>query len=256
MKAIKTRTTIVCMSLVVMGLSLIAQSYAQDVSDEAFLVAYLFDEGGGDTAKDLSANGRDGDIQGGAEYVDDGVFGKAIEVDGTGWIGVPEVGTFDEFTIVTWISGPAPVGAVNGGIFYVDGWSAGFLHYATWLGTVHFSVHSNDPQVVTDIPVEEEWLHLAAVYSAPEKLVAIYADGELDTETELTTAVPVIIGPGWIGSWVNQRFWTGMFDEFAIFDEVLEQDQIQNIMNNGLENRAAVSPADGSATTWGQIKYE
>ena len=247
---IKTRTTIVCMSLIVLLFT--AQSYAD------LQVAYLLDEGSGNTAIDSSGNGRDGVIEGGAAYVDDGVFGKAISLDGTGTIRVPEVGTLDEVTIVTWISSPATVD--NGAaIFNDDGWDPGVLHYQAWNGDVAFSIHSNDPEDTpgSGIMVEGDvWRHLALVYSAADQWGAIYGDGELASEVAFGTAAPVVIGPGTVGSWDGGRFWTGRFDEFAIFDEVLDQDEIQNIMNNGLEGDAAVSPADGLVTTWGQIKYE
>ena len=252
------KTVVACMSLVVMGLLLIAQSYAQ--SDESLQVLYLLDEGSGNTAEDSSANGRDGAIEGGAEYVDDGVFGKAISFDGTGTIRVPEVGALDAVTIVTWISSPATVGS-GAAIFNDDGWNPGILHFQAWNGDVAFSIHSNSPEDTpgSGIRVEGDvWRHLALVYSVADKWAAIYGEGEIASEVVFATAAPVIIGPGTIGSWDGGRFWTGRFDEFAIFDEALEQEQIQNIMDKGLEKifAGAVSPADGLATTWGQVKYE
>jgi hypothetical protein len=53
-------------------------------------------------------------------------------------------------------------------------------------------------------------------------------------------------------------FFKGILDEVAIFNKALSQDDINNIMTNGLKLAlnlgAAVSPSGKLATTWGRLK--
>ena len=50
------------------------------------------------------------------------------------------------------------------------------------------------------------------------------------------------------------REWEGMFDEMILFDVALEEDDIQMLMDKGLDATLAVDPMDKVATTWGKIK--
>ena len=62
-------------------------------------------------------------------------------------------------------------------------------------------------------------------------------------------------GPGRIGSWDGGgREWEGMFDEMLLFDVALEEEDIQMLMENGLEDTLAVEAAGKLATNWGKIK--
>jgi hypothetical protein len=45
-----------------------------------------------------------------------------------------------------------------------------------------------------------------------------------------------------------------MFDEMLLFDVALEENDIQMLMENGLEVTLAVEAADKAATIWGKIK--
>jgi hypothetical protein len=49
----------------------------------------------------------------------------------------------------------------------------------------------------------------------------------------------------------------GVMDEVAIFDEALSQEEIQTIMNSGLQTTIFdVSPLGGLSTAWGRIKND
>ena len=74
-----TRLTIVCISLIVISLMFVGQSYAK-IDPETIVGAWLFDEGSGKTVKDSSGNGNDGKLEGPKSAK--GVFGKALEFDG------------------------------------------------------------------------------------------------------------------------------------------------------------------------------
>jgi len=50
------------------------------------------------------------------------------------------------------------------------------------------------------------------------------------------------------------RTFAGALDESLISDEVLPEDEIKKLMNEGLKRILAVSSRDKFATTWGYIK--
>ena len=56
-------------------------------------------------------------------------------------------------------------------------------------------------------------------------------------------------------AWLFDGNAAGMLDEFVIFDAFLDEGDVQDVMNNGLEtNVTAVDPKAKLATTWGNIK--
>ena len=48
--------------------------------------------------------------------------------------------------------------------------------------------------------------------------------------------------------------WEGLFDEMLLFDVALAEEDIQSLMENGLEDTLAVEPAGKLTTNWGKIK--
>ena len=48
--------------------------------------------------------------------------------------------------------------------------------------------------------------------------------------------------------------WEGMFDEMLLFDVALGEEDIQMLMENGLEATLAVEPVSKLTTNWGKIK--
>ena len=78
---------------------------------QAAVGVWLFNETDGDTASDSSENGNDGTLMGDPEWVPDGKFGNALELDGAGdYVSVPDDKTLDTeisetFSIVIWVKG-------------------------------------------------------------------------------------------------------------------------------------------------------
>jgi hypothetical protein len=259
MKTIKTQATTMSLIIVLM-LVFIASSYAE-IEPDSIVGAWLFDEGSGTNAVDSSGNGHDGNIAGGAEYVD-GKFGTAVELDGTDdWIEVPELGNFEQVTIAEWARCTGRVGAWRV-IYNVYGWSEGVIHHQLYSNNViGFSVHSNiggndsKSQFVFDDSQLDVWHHLATVYNSTEGWLRFYVDGQLDVENQWG-GNPVVLGPARIGSWDGGgREWQGTFDEFVIFNTALAEGDVQTLMNNGLNTViTSVEPDGRLTTTWGDIK--
>ena len=226
-----------------------------EISEDTIVAAWLFD---GD-AKDISVNGFDGEPQGG-KYVE-GKIGQAIELNGTNeWVNITKrMGSFEEITFTHWVK---CTGRENGWrvFFNVNGWKAGDIHYQLHPNNkVEFSIHSNpggNDQFANFTVAGGEmnkWIHIATAYSATEKKIRFYINGELDNENDWG-GNPGVLDPGRIGDWGGSRQWQGLIDEFAIFNTVLSEGDIKALMNDGLESGLAVDPKDKIAVTWGSLK--
>ena len=99
----------------------------------------------------------------------------------------------------------------------------------------------------------DKWIHIATVYSAKEKKIRFYINGELDIENDWG-GNPGVLDPARIGDWNQSRQWEGLIDEFIIFNTALGEDDIQAVMNDGLETTLAVDAKQKLAVTWGSLK--
>ena len=50
------------------------------------------------------------------------------------------------------------------------------------------------------------------------------------------------------------HYWKGMLDDMALFNRALSGDEVEEIMDNGLETVMAVTPQDRLTVMWGTIK--
>ena len=50
------------------------------------------------------------------------------------------------------------------------------------------------------------------------------------------------------------RYTEGIIDDVALFDVALEEEDMKELMDNGVETAAAVEPVNKLTTTWGRIK--
>jgi hypothetical protein len=104
-----------------------------------------------------------------------------------------------------------------------------------------------------DVPLNE-WTHVAATYDGSKAV--LYINGEIDKEephsgTLLTTDNPLYIGAS---QFWDPRFFDGLIDDAVLFNEALSQEDVQDLMVNGLSATLAVAPAGKAATTWAQIR--
>ncbi len=227
-----------------------------EVTMDMVAAAWLFDG----NAEDFSGNGFDGDLQGG-KFVD-GKFGQAIELNGTNeWINIAErIGSFEEITFTHWVQS---TGRLNGWrvFFNNNGWKGGDIHYQLHPNNkVEFSINGNPGgnDAFADFAFTSEqlnkWVHVATAYSATEKKIRFFIDGELDAERDWG-GNPGVLDPGRIGDWGNSRQWQGLIDEFIIFSAALDVADVQSVMNDGLQtNLTAVDPKAKLAVTWGSLK--
>lgn len=102
------------------------------------------------------------------------------------------------------------------------------------------------------------WYHVAATYDG--EMMRVYLDGTLSGTRALIFAIPdrttsVLIG----NNPSNNRQFNGTIDEVAIFNVALEEEDINEIMNDGLSVATGMSvaePLGKLSTTWGGIKCD
>ena len=248
------RITTIVLSLLV--LSLISLPSSAQVSSDMVAAAWLFDG----NAEDFSGNGFDGELQGGS-FVD-GKIGKAIQLNGTNeWVNVPKrIGSFEEITFTHWVKATGRVDSWRT-FFNNTGWKGGDIHYQLHPDNkVEFSINGNPggndsfANFAFTTDQLDKWVHVATAYSATEKKIRFYINGELDAEQDWG-GNPGVLDPGRIGHWNGQRQWQGLIDEFIIFNTALTEADVQSVMNNGLEtNLTPVDPKAKLAVTWGSLK--
>ncbi len=212
-------------------------SYEEEVLADSPFVYYRFNETGGETAKDSSGNGHDGqysEVELGQASAGDSL-GTAARFDGfASLVDVPVLELeSDTVTIETWLNVDYIVGGCCTSVFSPNGWEPGWLHYNLGEpGRVEFALNSggpNDHWTFADALPLEEWAHVVSTYDADEALARIWIDGEeieFDIPTFDTPQTVTLIADAQIGAWQNSRFLAGAIDEFAIYDSVLSEERI------------------------------
>ena len=257
-----TRFTVVVISFIFVSLMFAGISDAK-IDPETVVGIWLFDEDKGDTAKDSSGNGNDGTLLKNPKWVA-GKFGSALEFDGTNGVEIanPENFEFLTWTYVLWFKAAAAGDYPNliGRQFAnAHGWT---IHLDPAGATFRIRIDTdggiNQVKTVPKNVRDEEWHHGAITHDDENKKLEMYLDG---VKGDLTYAGDYKNSGGFlkiaspaVGA-VNLN--NGAIDDVAIFNVLLEEDDILNIMDKGLEDTVdifAVSPSGKLAATWAEIK--
>lgn len=259
-------------------LSLIS-NISQAAPIQGLVLYFQFDEGEGNTTKDLSGNGNDGTLMGQPEWVD-GKNGFALQFSGernSDYVEVPDNPSLtpaQELSFAAWIYFDTFIG--SGGIVskYIGAGSQRsytmHLHHDNPLGlAVDCSADGSYQAGVTAVSVgteagalvESEWQHVAMTFRAKDML-RLYVNGEMKAEggadpvdALFDNDVPLLVGNdfqlGGSHRAGQPREFTGIIDEVAIFNRVLSEAEIQQVMN------AMIMPVESVgklAAAWGAIK--
>ncbi len=222
------------------------------------LVLYLpFDEGNGDTVKDLSDNGNNGTIHG-AKWVD-GKIDSALSFDSGDYVEVPHsesLSITDAITVMAWTNMRA---GASGELAIVSKgkWAANDLPYElteTPGGVIYWQFYDNAGRDTCspNAPPVDEWHHIAGTYDG--KIFKAYIDGELGEEWAYAGKMPENTASVTIGkrSLAAECFFNGMIDEVAVFNRALSEEEVKAAME-GIEP-SAVEPEGKFATSWGSVK--
>lgn len=254
------------MSIAVVLILIASPSAIGKIDPDTVAGMWLFEEGGGDVAKDSSDAGNDGTIAGPKKW-QDGKFGKALEFDGNAvYVEVPANDSIilEELTIVAWANLKPSQGArwqsimmrgqnPRNYLLAVDRDRQTLQLSITRAADGGFTGPIGGP-VITD----GDWHHLAGVWGQNEGLV-IYTDGEevgkqvYVQPSQDANPSRMRIGDGSNGGHQCE----GLLDEVALFSVPLSQDDIKAIMNDGLERTTgflAVEPESKLTTIWGKLK--
>ncbi len=238
-----------------------------DIDSKNIMGMWLFDEGKGGVATDSSEQENDGDIHG-AKWVD-GKFGKALEFDGVGnWVEVPHSQSVGfkagvSFTITLHFKGTKVGGSLVGKNY--EDTSQALPWYLLWdngsdnkvtlylRDSAATSFRADGTTVIGD----DKWHFIAGRADADTSKVSIWIDGKMEAEVDFNEKEGYGTSEGvfHIGRHYD-RFTAGIIDDVALFNVALEEEDMDAIMNNGVETAAAVDPIRKLTTTWSRIKRQ
>jgi hypothetical protein len=259
------RLTIVCVSLLITSLMFIDLSYAK-IDPKSVAGMWFFNEGKGKIAEDFSGNGNGGNITGNPKWVD-GKFGKALEFNGVNDyvdIGAGKFDTIADGTIALCfnhrgtagdnrvIFGHTKDGSNRSPIFVNNGSQK--ITYEMIVGGVNHGLSSDN------VVVAGTWYYFAVTFGKGG--MKMYVDGVQQAATDPNEGGYDDIGTSsenMMCRHLGGFHLPGTVDEAAIFNVVLEKEDIQAIMNQGLERAlgiTAVYPTGKLATTWAKVKSQ
>ncbi len=223
--------------------------------------AWLLDDGNGQTLKDSSDNGLNGEIVKGKPKWVKGKFDGGLEFGGSDMAQVPDDKKLDlkSFTIASWVNIPKISGKWqiiaskenrgptnrNYGLF--GNINTGVIHYSF---TTNSGWKSFDAKtVVTD----GKWHHVAGTYEKPN--FKLYIDGTLDAEVAPDTDPDDHDNVLFIGGCDIGDYWmTGTIDDLVLFDRALDPAELTELMDNGIAVGLAVEPKQKLVTIWAKLK--
>ena len=262
MRSLTAKLIVSCVSLVVVSLILTCVSNAK-IDPKSCVGTWLFDEGNGDVAKDSSVNGNNGTIVKSPKWVQ-GQFGNALEFNGTSsYVKVPKSDSLNlgnkDLTIVVW----AKSYTANVWKPFVNKYQAGGTDTMI-LGAIRDSnnitlAFYNDDLNIAYTPKLNTWEHYAFVFDSKSKKREIFVNGN-PVGNGIASGLPAgsDVQDIEIGSMIYANlYYSGIIDDVAIFSAVLTQDDIGNIMNNGIGKATGLTPVSSKgrlATVWGEIK--
>ena len=237
----------------ILGLLLVLFFISSSGYSAELIGQWLLDEGNGKKVEDSSGQKNNGEIVGKAKWVD-GKFGKAIEFDGaTAGVKISPGLVLKEFSIVLWVNSSEDWGIKRtelwcGSQTYGDAvlirgderpdWKKGeaMLHWTDGAGW--YAIGSGKLKSKT-------WYHLAATFDG--KTLKFYKNGKLAGEKNST------IGAGNADTFIGAHpIPTNFFQ--GVIDDALTTEEIQNIVDRGLEKRLYIEVANKKAIHWAKIK--
>ena len=251
------KTSILCLITLMIG-----AVFSAHATKLGLVSAWLFEENGGKVAKDV-VSGHDGDIKGSIKWMDNGKFGGALQFPGKGdsyvRIDHDDVFNADPYTFVAWVKLEATswqyVVWRNGEVWPEP---KEIRHLDIWIHQDHYLVFmwnaAQGPGRIEGktIVADGNWHHIAKVYDGTK--VQMFIDGKVDGEKASGGALVKNESPIWIGARPGDIAATGLFDEVGFFTKALSEAQVNDVMDNGLEDYAAVEAAGKATTTWGLLK--
>ncbi len=226
------------------------------IDPDSIVGIWLLDEGQGNEFKDTSVNGNDGEIHG-AKWTD-GRIGKGLEFSGANRAEIPGSKSIDDylngFTYLLWVKPTGNPPNVNTRVIEHD-WHNPTIQIGP--NDYYASIAVNADQAQTHVRggawVMDEWNFVAMTYDGDT--LKLFVDGEFVGEKAVGKPDEKLGAEIRLASWRTPGWnFIGVLDEVAVFNEPLSDDDLNQIMNNGLEEALSVSPTEKMTITWARIK--
>ena len=244
------------------------QTASADALDPDLVLYFDYEEFKGDTVVEKSGRGYDGAINGKVTQSDDGKFGKAAEFASTSFLDLdgPNIAPDDipteGMSVVAWINVD---NVTDMAIFNARAGDGTWLVHPEARGDGNYRWLNRGPnpnRTIFDIRAgnnkAKEWIHYAGTYSRADALAVLYINGKNVGEEAARLDTP-IAGDWDQGARVgynidNNRPFAGLMDELNVWKRGLTEEEVNMIMNDGVEAFLSVEARGKLATTWGKLK--
>ena len=259
---------LVCLLLIGVFCLYTVEFASTQVLDPDLVLYFDYEEFDGDTVVEKSGNGYDGAINGKVTQSDDGKFGKAAEFASTSFLDLdgpnidPDHIPTEGMSVVAWIHVD---NVTDMAIFNARAGDGTWLVHPEARGDGNYRWLNRGPnpnRTIFDIKAgnnkAREWVHYAGTYSRAEGLAVLYINGKNVGQEEARLDTP-IAGDWDSGARVgynidNNRPFAGLMDELNVWKRGLTEEEVNDIMELGIEEFFAVEAQGKLATTWGKLK--
>jgi len=205
----------------------------------------------GNTAKDVSGNGKDAAIKGTLTSIP-GVIGECLQFGGTAdnYVEIPKMGSFEQVSLECWAMEDTFSGIQ--GIISTWQWAEGKVHFKFESNQIQVDKNGGGKIVYSDVK-EGTWYHIVYTTDTKADKHSLYVNGKF-----------IIDGPGgtapeqWderrMGSEHDGRWLIGKIDEVRVYNRVLTENEIANNYTVKSNDLAAIKPVGKLSTCWGEIK--
>ena len=240
---------------------------------------WLFDEGKGKIANDLSGHQGGGKLEKGPKWVK-GKFGQAIEFDGKDdYVQIPPSDQYNpknangdyEFTISFWmypheVGGNNPAGKGSATLVIANG-DPGDGGGANWWfeywnpGNFEFkSCQAGCSGASIPLPEPKKWYFVSGIYNGKE--YELYIDGEFKSKGVNAIGTPakgLLIGSGLCpaGHGCDGGYFKGIIDDVSMFNTKLSEADLKKLMNDGVGASLGLLAVQGRgklAIQWSSLK--
>lgn len=249
------------MSLLYVLLPILITAGAGVVEDP--IAYWSFDENVGSMAEDATGNSHDATFDG-PQWVA-GKFRGALGFNGSSDFAEvadhPDLnfGPDDSLTIAAWVKYSSDVAGTNSWIVGKAGHLPAhylFGYHQTANGfRLKLDDGGTDLKLDAQFSPDDQWHHLATVRDKDAGEAMIYIDGQLaasQTDGTGDTTNDAVLHIGQRGD--GTEFMNGAVDELAIWRVALTEDEITEVMDDGLARILAVTYQRKLIETWGKIK--
>lgn len=246
---------------------LVSPVSAQELVAPDLVLYFDYEDFKGDTVVEKSGRGYDGAINGKVTQSDDGQFGKAahfvsgsfLDLDGPN-IAPDDIPT-EGMSVVAWINVEA---VADMAIFNARAGDNTWLVHPEARGDGNYRWLNRSPGGATIFDIRagknkaNEWVHYAGTFSRADGLAVLYINGNNVGEEKARVGTP--IAPDWdngarVGYNIdNNRPFNGLMDDLNIWKRGLSEEEVNTIMNDGVDGFLAVEARGKLTTTWGRLK--